>query len=113
MMDLSDIERRAAQAQVWWARGDAALASNDLAGAYRDYTAAHDLITDCAALHEKAHRKLKAVTRTHGARGEYWTDCMLLALAPLGVFRWIELAFRSKVRGSELCRSRNGLGRAD
>ncbi|MFA5941937.1 MAG: hypothetical protein WC809_21515 [Sinimarinibacterium sp.] len=100
------IETRAVQAEKFWSQGDAALAAGDRELAYRQYTNAHDLITDCPALHERAHRKLKAVTKQHGERGEYLTDSVLLALAPFGIFRLIAIALRSKVGGSELCRTR-------
>lgn len=103
---MQDIETRAKQAESLWAQGDAAVSSGDLANAYKLYTQAHDLVTDCAKLHEKAHHKLRPVTRTHADKREYITDTLLIALAPLGVFRLLEIYFRSKVGGSELCRGR-------
>lgn len=103
---MHSIESRAAQADELWSRGDDAFSAGDHRLAYQHYTSAHDLVIDCPTLHERAHRKLKTVTRQHGERGEYFTDSLLLALAPVGVFRLIAFALRSKVGGSELCRTR-------
>ena len=69
MTKHSDIERREAQAAEFWSQGDAAFAAGEHPEAYRHYTSAHDLVTDCPALHERAHRKLRTVTKQHGERG--------------------------------------------
>lgn len=100
------IEERASHAEGLWSQGDAAFAAGDHKLAYQRYTSAHDLVTDCPALHECAHRKLKTVTKLHGERGEHLTDSVLLGLAPLGIFRLIAFALRSRVAGSGLCRTR-------
>ncbi len=101
---MDEIHERAKQAQSLWSQGDAAFKSNDLAEAYRLYTQAHDLVTDCPALHKQAHQKLAAVNRLNGRRGELFTDRFLLATAPIGIFTVIAWFFRSRVVGDALCR---------
>lgn len=103
---MQSIEIRAAEADRLWSGGDAALAAHDRERAYRLYTQAHDLIMDCARLHERAHHKLRTVTRLHADRREFYTDSLLIALAPLGVFQLISFALRSKVMASTICRGR-------
>ncbi len=99
---MQSIEERAAQAEQHWLEGDAAQSRGELEAAYRAYTSAHDLITDCAQLHITAHQKLLAINRQRGARERY-TDAVLLALAPFGMFELLAFIFRSRVGGSELC----------
>ena len=101
---MDDIKHRAGQAQALWQRGDLAFEARDLDGAYRWYTQAHDLVTDCPALHREAHRRLAAVNRRNGRRGELFTDRFLLAAAPIGIFTVIAWCFRSRVAGYRLCR---------
>lgn len=101
---MNDLHERARQAQALWAQGQARLAAGDPDTAYRLLTAAHDLVTDCPALHREAHRHLLAVNRVNGRRGERLTDRLLLALAPLGVFTLIAWALRSRATGEPLCR---------
>lgn len=101
---MNDLHERARQAHALWAQGRVRLAAGDLDTAYRLLTEAHDLVTDCPALHREAHRQLLAVNRVNGRRGEEFTDRLLLALAPLGVFTLIARFFRSKVTGETLCR---------
>lgn len=100
---MSDLEARTIQAEQLWASGDAALEKQALQDAYRFYTEAHDLVTDCAKLHEQAHRKLRVVNRLLG-NTERFTDNVLLFLAPVGVFELLAIVFRSKVAGEALCR---------
>ena len=99
-----DIDSRARQAQSLWESGDRQLAAGNLSEAWRLYTQAHDLVTDCPALHRRAHQQLQQVNRLNGHRGERLTDTLLLVLAPLGVFELIALFFRSQVAASALCR---------
>ena len=103
-MQREAVAQRAAQARQLWQQGDAALSGGDAEQAYRLYTAAHDLVTDCPQLHLQAHRQLRRVTRTRDPRGEYLTDTALVWLAPLGVFELIALFFRSRVAGGAECR---------
>ena len=106
-MQIQDITKRAAEAEGLWQLGDTAQVSGDLERAYQLFTQAHDLITDCAKLHIQAHRRLKVNNRLRRNWGEYCTDSILLALAPIGMFELLAIFFRSKVGNSELCR-RNG-----
>lgn len=101
---MDDIDARSCQAQALWDEGERCLAARDYKKAWRLYTQAHDLVTDCAALHRQAHRRLRQVNRRNGHWGEYLTDCVLLALAPLGVFELLALLFRSRVAKAEQCR---------
>jgi len=101
---MDEIHLRSQQAQSLWIQGDAAFKGNDLTAAYRLYTEAHDLVTDCPALHRRAHQKLAAVNRLNGRRGELFTDRFLLATAPIGIFTVIAWFFRSRVTGEALCR---------
>lgn len=101
---MEDIRVRSQQATALWSKGDAAFKGKNLEDAYRLYTEAHDLVTDCPSLHREAHRKLAAVNRLNGRRGELFTDQFLLATAPLGVFTVIAWFFRSHVTGDAICR---------
>lgn len=100
MTATGSLQERSAAADKLWREGDAALAANDLERAWRLYTAAHDHVTDSAELHRAAHRRLRTVNQRRGARGEYLTDSVLLALAPLGVFELLALGFRARRRWS-------------
>ncbi|MGH8529483.1 MAG: hypothetical protein ACRETN_06510 [Nevskiales bacterium] len=100
---MQAIENRAVQAERFWRQGDAAKSIADLDAAYRAYTSAHDLITDCAKLHMRAHQKLREINCLRGS-SERYTDNILLFLAPLGVFELLAFIFKSKVGSSELCR---------
>lgn len=101
---MTDIAIRSSAAERLWRQGDAALAEGYPGEAYRLYTEAHDLVTDCPKLHLQAHRQLRKVTRQRDPRGEYLTDTLLVALAPLGVFELIAVYFRSRVAGTADCR---------
>jgi hypothetical protein len=101
---MNDIQQRVKDARSLWSQGDAAFKQGNLEDAYRLYTEAHDLITDCPELHRQAHQKLREVNRVNGNRGEYLTDQFLLWTAPFGMFQLLALFFRSRVIGSELCK---------
>lgn len=101
---MDDIARRSRDAERLWSQGDAALVAGHAEQAYRLYTEAHDLVTDCPKLHLRAHRQLRRVTRARDPRGEYLTDTLLVALAPLGVFELIAVFFRSRVARTADCR---------
>lgn len=106
-----DLEHRILRAQQQWDAGDRHLAAGELDLAWRAYTDAHDQVTDCPQLHRRAHEKLRGVNRLNGHRGEYLTDVVLLALAPLGVFELIAVFFRSRVAGDAPCRHSQVEGR--
>lgn len=101
---MDPIASRAAQAEQLWSQGLAAFERGERARSYALYTQAHDLVTDCAKLHIRAHQYLRTVTREHGHRGEWWTDRVLLALAPFGMFELIAWYFRSRVGADARCR---------
>ena len=103
-MSETDIDVRLVQTRALWQQGDAALSQDDLVAAYRLYTEAHDLVTDCPAQHRLAHQKLAMVNRRNGRRGELLTDRFLLATAPLGIFTLIAWFFRSRVTNADACR---------
>jgi hypothetical protein len=106
---MQTIEIRAAEVARLWTQGDAAMTAGDHGRAYALYTQAHDLVMDCARLHEQAHRKLRTVTRLHANQWEFFTDSALVMLAPLGVFHLIAFALRSRVGASVLCRGDVGV----
>lgn len=101
---MDEFEARQARAIALWNEGDACLERGDRDGAYAHYTTAHDLIMDCPRLHLAAHRHLRQVTRFHRDKREFWTDTILIRLAPLGIFEAISFAMRSKVWRMALCR---------
>ncbi|WP_162932092.1 hypothetical protein [Solimonas sp. K1W22B-7] len=101
---MQDIATRSSDAARLWQQGDDALAAGQAEQAYRLYTEAHDLVTDCPKLHLRAHHQLRRVTRARDPRGEYLTDTLLVALAPLGVFELIAVFFRSRVARTVECR---------
>lgn len=101
---MEDIRVRSQKATMLWSKGDAAFKGKDLTEAYRLYTEAHDLVTDCPTLHRQAHGKLASVNKLNGRRGELFTDQFLLATAPLGIFTVIAWFFRSQVTGDALCK---------
>jgi hypothetical protein len=101
---MDDIGTRATEARQLWESGDRSFAGGDHAEAWRLYTQAHDLITDCPELHRQAHEKLRSVNRLNGHRGELLTDIVLLTLAPLGIFELLAVYFRSRVAGAAVCR---------
>jgi hypothetical protein len=100
---MNDLAARIRDAEALWREGDAALAAQDREAAYRLYTQAHDLTLDCPRLHEQAHRYLRQVTRHHRNPLEYFTDTLLVFLAPLGVFEAIAWAQKSSVRRMTGC----------
>lgn len=101
---MDEFETRHTRALVLWEEGDACLERGDRDGAYVRYTTAHDLIMDCPRLHLSAHRHLRQVTRFHRDKREFWTDALLIWLAPLGIFEVVSFAMRSPVWRMALCR---------
>ncbi len=88
------IDTRIQQAQQLWAQARLAEANGEWYQAYTLYTSAHDLIIDCAQLHQQAHIDLRRVNLHLGHYGEWLTDLALAMFAPLGVFRWVAYAQR-------------------
>ena len=101
---MDDFDSRRTRALELWKKGNACVETGDRAEAYAHFTEAHDLIMDCPRLHLEAHRHLREVTRFHSDKREYWTDVVLIGLAPLGIFQALALAMRSKVWRLALCR---------
>lgn len=100
---MNDIQNRIGEAESLWVQGDRAFAAGNLADAWRCYNEAHDRVTDCPELHRRAHARLQTVNRLNGHRGEYRTDTVLLALAPLGVFRLLALLLHLRIASAADC----------
>src|SRR5690349_12517329 len=109
-MNANDLQTRTADARKLWAAGDRAHAKGQAGKGWEQYTAAHDLIVDCRALHRQAHAKLISVNRELGHWGEYLTDRVLLTFAPVGVFELLAMFFPSTVAGEALCRRTSAAG---
>lgn len=88
------IDTRIQQAHLLWAQGCSAEAKGEWSQAYTLYTSAHDLVIDCAELHQQAHVHLRRVNLRLGHYGELMTDWALAMFTPLGVFRWVAYAQR-------------------
>jgi hypothetical protein len=101
---MDTITQRIAQADELWTLGSVAEQNNDLTSAYELYTRAHDLIMDCAVLHQRAHEELRRVNFEIGNYGELATDWLLHFFAPLRVFELISYLSRSDAFGSILCK---------
>lgn len=89
---------RQATARTHLEEGRQLAQSGDLAGAYEAFTAFHDLVLDDPSQHLMAHEELRPVNLALGHAAEARTDRVLIALAPLGVFRLITLYFRLEAR---------------
>lgn len=83
---ISDIDARIALAKQLWQQGLDAESIKDFHQAHQLYTQAHDLITDCARLHQYAHKQLRRVNWRIGNYGELMTDWALHFFTPFGVF---------------------------
>jgi hypothetical protein len=98
------LDARRLDADRFWTQGDDALAARNYPAAYRLYTLAHDLVTDCPELHLEAHRRLKRVTILHADKREFLTDWLLIQLAPLKVFELIAYFMHGGAPGDAVCR---------
>ena len=103
-MNDQAIEIRAEAAEKLWAQGFACEARGELQQAYELFTEAHDLILDCARLHQYAHEQLRRVNWAMGNYGELVTDWALHFFAPLGVFGMVSYFSKRGTFGSEFCR---------
>ena len=83
------INDRIRQAEILWAQGHIAEQQKNYKDAYALYTAAHDLVADCARLHQHAHGQLRRINWHLGHYGELLTDWALHFFAPLGVFEMV------------------------
>jgi hypothetical protein len=101
---MKAIEERAEAAHRLWRVALEAESLGDYAKAYSLHTEAHDLIMDCARLHQAAHVHLRRVNLRLGNYGELATDWLLHLFAPLGVFELVSYFSKSGVFGSEFCK---------
>ena len=101
---MDSIEQRAEEADRLWHKALDAETLGDYAQAYDLHTKAHDLIMDCARLHQAAHFHLRRVNLELGNYGELITDWLLHLFAPLGVFELVSYFSKSGVFGSEFCK---------
>jgi hypothetical protein len=101
---MLSIEKRISEAQALWSKGLEAEAAGEFLTAYQVYTEAHDLIMDCARLHQQAHQNLRRVNLKLGHYGELVTDCLLHLFAPLGVFELVSWFSKTDAFGSIFCK---------
>lgn len=98
------IEVRAEQAEQLWQNGKQCEEQGDYKKAYELFTEAHDLILDCARLHQYAHQQLKRINKKTKNYSEWIEDTLLLKAAPLGVFDIVSFFARSGSFGLEFCK---------
>lgn len=103
---MDTLEKRVLEAEALWQLGGAAEAQGDYETAYRLYTEAHELVVDCARLHQKAHERLRVVNLKLGNYGECLTDWLLHLFAPLGVFELVAYFSKTEGSGAGMCRRR-------
>ena len=101
---MDSIEERARIAEELWNSALKAESRGDYRKAYKLYTDAHDLITDCARLHQLAHVNLRRVNLEIGNYGELVTDWLLHLFAPLGVFELVAYFAKTDTFSSEFCK---------
>ena len=101
-MDI--IEERAQIAEELWSFALEAESRGNFKEAYRLHTDAHDLIMDCARLHQAAHVHLRRVNLKIGNYGELVTDWLLHIFAPLGVFELVSYFAKTGTFGSVFCK---------
>lgn len=101
---MDTIEIRAKVADDLWACAIEAEASGNYSRAYELHTQAHDLIMDCARLHQVAHVHLRRVNLKIGNYGELMTDWLLHFFTPLGVFELVSYFAKTDAFGSKFCK---------
>ncbi|MCP5123509.1 MAG: hypothetical protein H6984_13730 [Pseudomonadales bacterium] len=101
---MESINTRIQTAESLWLLGAEAERSENYPLAYRHYTEAHDLIMDCARLHQLSHVKLRRVNYKLGNYGEFLTDWLLHCFAPLGVFELVSRLSKTDAWGSIICK---------
>ncbi|MCR9104474.1 MAG: hypothetical protein NXI15_04215 [Gammaproteobacteria bacterium] len=101
---MDTIEERAKTANELWTSALKAEAEGNYIEAYKLHTEAHDLIMDCARLHQAAHVHLRRVNYQIGNYGELVTDWLLHLFAPLGVFELVSYFSRTGVFGAAFCK---------
>ena len=93
-MDDTARTRRLTRARQLWADAESAHAGSRLDEAFTLLTAAHDRVTDIAAEHREAHRRLLPIDRALGRTRDVFVDRLLLFLAPVGSFQLLAIYFR-------------------
>ncbi len=101
---IDSVEKRALLASDLWSAALNAEREGDYETAYKLHTDAHDLIMDCARLHEAAHVHLCRVNREIGNYGELMTDWLLQIFAPFGVFELVAYFSKTGAFGSAFCK---------
>lgn len=101
---MDTIEERTEKADQLWNSAMDAESLGNYSLAYELHTQAHDLIMDCAQLHQKAHIHLRRVNLKIGNYGELATDWLLHLFAPFGVFELVSYFSKSGTFGSEFCK---------
>jgi len=101
---MESIEKRIEIAGQKWMQAKSAEDTGDFQLAYNRYTVAHDIIMDCARLHQRAHEYLRRINWKMGNYGELVTDWMLHLFAPLGVFELVSCLSKNGTFGSLICK---------
>src|SRR5262245_61351544 len=101
---MNTIEERARIADQLWASATRAEALGNYLQAYDLHTEAHDLIMDCARLHQVAHVHLRRVNLKIGNYGELATDWLLHLFSPLGVFELVSYFSKTGTFGTLFCK---------
>lgn len=103
-MTMERLAIRIEQAQQLWEMGKQAEDLQNYGRAHELYTEAHDLVVDCARLHQKAHERLRVVNLKLGNYGDLITDWSLHYVAPLKVFEIVAYFARSEGHIAAFCR---------
>lgn len=101
---MDSIEKRSEKADQLWASAALAESAGEYAEAYALCTEAHDLIMDCARLHQLAHVHLRRVNLKCGNYAELATDWLLHIFAPLGVFELVSYFSKTDAFGTLFCK---------
>lgn len=101
---MEAINNRIQTAESLWLLGAEAESTGNYALAHQHYTEAHDLIMDCAKLHQLSHEKLRRVNLKLGNYGELITDWLLHLFAPLGVFELVSRLAKTGAFGAMICK---------
>lgn len=107
---MESLEARIGKADKCWARGLTSEQDGELQLAYQSFTEAHDLISDCAKHHQKAHEHLRRINHKIGNYGELIIDWLLHLFAPLGVFELVSYFAKTEAFRSALCKRNNQQG---
>lgn len=101
---MDSIEERARIAEGLWSSALQAESTGNYKEAYRLCTEAHDLIMDCARLHQSAHVHLRRMNLKIRNYGELATDWLLHIFAPLGVFELVSYFAKTGTFGCVFCK---------